>query len=135
MKIRFGIAITIILVSLFVLAFGISNEKNKNSILVIDLIDLLKGPEHLRKREVRVRGYVKIGSILRYYGDQVNFVMEQGNRQLDVAYRGKTQLPDTFSDGAPIRVDGRLDSDNRFLAERIEAKCASKYEVPLGLEK
>ena len=42
---------------------------------------------------------------------------------------GRDPLPDTFRDRAQALCDGRLRSDGVFEAKKIQAKCASKYEV------
>ncbi|OYT68461.1 MAG: cytochrome c biogenesis protein CcmE, partial [Chloracidobacterium sp. CP2_5A] len=41
-------------------------------------------------------------------------------------------LPDTFRDGAQALADGRMQPDGTFHANRIQAKCASKYEAKPG---
>ena len=56
-----------------------------------------------------MRGFVKPGSILRY-GDKADFVMTLDGRDLKVHFDGGTQLPDTFTDAAPVRADGRMDA-------------------------
>jgi len=51
---------------------------------------------------------------------------------LNVSYIGRDPLPDTFKDGAQALVEGRLASDGHFVAEQVQAKCASKYEANPG---
>ena len=46
---------------------------------------------------------------------------------LSVRYLG-IDVPDVFADGAEVVVEGRVDGE-RFMAERVLAKCPSKYEV------
>jgi len=41
-------------------------------------------------------------------------------------------LPDTFKDGAQCLVEGKVQPDGRFVAETVQAKCASKYEAAPG---
>ena len=130
MKFRLGLSIFLILASLAVIAFGLGNPERSSVIPILDLSELVDHPDKFYEQEVRIRGFVKSGSILRHYGDRAEFIMEQEGRELRVSYSGKSQLPDTFSDGAPLRVDGRLKVDNTFRSIRIEAKCASKYEAP-----
>ena len=48
---------------------------------------------------------------------------------LDIPYTGSDPLPDTFRDNAQALADGRLGSDGVFRANKIQAKCASKYEA------
>ena len=130
MKFRFGLSIFLILLSLAAMAFGLGNSNGSNVIPILDLFELVDSPQKFQQREVRLRGFVKAGSILRQHGDRAKFIMEQEGRELEVLYLGRTQLPDTFTDGIPIRADGYLSPDKTFHSKRIEAKCASKYETP-----
>jgi cytochrome c-type biogenesis protein CcmE len=79
----------------------------------------------------RVSGSVEEGSIQRV-GSQVQFVLDEENLRLKVAYTGSDPLPDTFKGGALALADGKLDKDGVFRAGRIQAKCASKYEAKPG---
>ena len=59
-------------------------------------------------------------------------LVEEGKR-LPVSYVGTDPLPDTFKDGAQCLVEGKVQPDGRFVAETVQAKCASKYEAaPAG---
>jgi cytochrome c-type biogenesis protein CcmE len=82
-------------------------------------------------RNLRVGGDVESGSIQRV-GGQVVFVLIQDGRKIKVAYTGRDPLPDTFRDGAQALADGKLERDGVFRAAKIQAKCASKYEVKPG---
>ena len=54
-------------------------------------------------------------------------------KDLSVSYIGNDPLPDTFKDGAQALVEGRLMPEGGFVAEQVQAKCASKYEAsPIG---
>jgi cytochrome c-type biogenesis protein CcmE len=82
-------------------------------------------------KRLRVGGDVAAGSIQRV-GKEVQFVLIQDKLRLKVAYTGSEPLPDTFRDGAQALADGKLDHDGIFRAAKIQAKCASKYEVKPG---
>lgn len=82
-------------------------------------------------KRLRVGGDVAAGSIQRV-GKEVQFVLIQDKLKLKVAYTGSEPLPDTFRDGAQALADGKLDRDGVFRAGKIQAKCASKYEVKPG---
>jgi cytochrome c-type biogenesis protein CcmE len=84
----------------------------------------------LRQR-MRVSGHVMQGSIHRLPG-RVDFVLEEEGKTLPVSYVGTDPLPDTFQDGAQALVEGREMPDGRFVAEEVQAKCASKYEAVPG---
>ena len=76
---------------------------------------------------LRVNGKVVHGSIDRYdTGEDVGFVMTDGDATLAVYYRGI--IPDTFVDGADVVVEGQLQDDGVFAAHNLLAKCPSKYE-------
>jgi cytochrome c-type biogenesis protein CcmE len=83
------------------------------------------------RQRIRVGGDIRAGSIQRHSG-RVDFVIEQEGHALEVSYVGKDPLPDTFVDGAQALVEGRRASDGRFVAEQVQAKCASKYEAAPG---
>jgi cytochrome c-type biogenesis protein CcmE len=77
---------------------------------------------------LRVGGDVRPGSIVKT-ATQVSFVLYQGAQSLNVVYSGNDPLPDTFKDNAQALADGRLGPDGVFEANKIQAKCASKYEA------
>lgn len=79
-------------------------------------------------QRLRVGGDVVAGSIIRN-GSGVSFLLKQDARTLKVVYNGSDPLPDTFKDGSQALADGRLGSDGVFEANKIQAKCASKYEA------
>lgn len=140
MRFRLFLCFSVILVSLAFLAFGLKNSSSQDSILVIDTSKAAQKPSVFSRKsqQIRLRGFVKPGSILRSWGDQARFIIEQDGYGFPVFYRGKTQLPDTFTDGAPIRVDGYIkasppqaNTDEYWIdASRVEAKCTSKYKAP-----
>lgn len=85
------------------------------------------GPEH---RGLRVHGYVVEGSIDKAMQEgHVDFAIQDDGSPdfLPVRYLG-IDLPDVFADGAEVVVEGRM-QDGSFVAERVLAKCPSKYEV------
>jgi cytochrome c-type biogenesis protein CcmE len=77
---------------------------------------------------MRVSGNVRNGTIEHAAG-RVNFVLEEQGKALNVSYVGRDPLPDTFKDGAQALVEGRLAPEGHFVAEQVQAKCASKYEA------
>ena len=75
---------------------------------------------------------MKVGSIQHYSG-RTDFVLVEQGKGLTVSYVGTDPLPDTFKDGAQCLVEGKVQPDGRFVAETVQAKCASKYEAaPAG---
>jgi len=78
-----------------------------------------------------VAGDVKAGSIQHLVG-RVDFVLMEQGKGLPVSYVGTDPLPDTFKDGAQCLVEGKVSPDGHFVAETLQAKCASKYEAAPG---
>lgn len=77
---------------------------------------------------IRVGGIVAEGSIERR-GGQVSFRLAQDANAIPVVYVGTDTLPDTFVDGAQAVVEGNYVHGGELRAEKIQAKCASKYEA------
>jgi cytochrome c-type biogenesis protein CcmE len=125
---KFGIGIGIIVASLGCLAW-IGYGESKTYYHTIAELQELKG-EALKHR-MRVGGTVEAGSIRRFSG-RVDFVLQGEGKSLPVSYIGGDPLPDTFKDQAQALVEGRPASDGRFVAEHVQAKCASKYEAAPG---
>ncbi len=72
-------------------------------------------------------GDVKPGSIQK--GARLRFELMQAEKSLSIVYVGSDTVPDTFNDRAQAVVDGRYDGAQKiFLADKLQAKCASKYE-------
>ena len=76
----------------------------------------------------RVHGFVLDGSIQKDLpAGHVDFVIRGTDQStLPVRYQG-IDVPDLFADGAEVVVEGRF-AGGRFLADRVMAKCPSKYE-------
>jgi cytochrome c-type biogenesis protein CcmE len=87
-----------------------------------------------RAHRMRLAGIVEEGSIKRGSG-HVDFTLEEQGKTLSITYVGSDPLPDTFKDKSQALVEGRPGSDGRFVAEHVQAKCASKYEAAPGGDK
>ena len=125
---KFGIGIGVIVVSLCFLAW-LGYGESKTYYHTISELQTLRGSD--LSHRIRVGGTVVPGSIHRFTG-RVDFVLEEQGKGLPVSYVGNVPLPDTFKDGAQALVEGRLAPDGHFVAEQVQAKCASKYEAAPG---
>ncbi len=99
----------------------------------VTIAELQRMGEQAYARRLRVAGDVAEGSIHRD-GSRVFFTLvqqekDQPARSIPVVYVGTDPLPDTFRDHAQALADGSFGRDGVFLARKIQAKCASKYEV------
>lgn len=125
---KFGIGIGIIVVSLAFLAW-LGYGESKTYYHTIAELQTLSGSA--RTQRMRVAGTVEDGSI-RHLSGRIDFVLVGEGKTLPVSYIGTDPLPDTFKDKAQALVEGRPGPDGRFVAEHVQAKCASKYEAAPG---
>ena len=63
---------------------------------------------------------------------RVDFVLEGEGKSLPVSYVGSDPLPDTFVDKSQALIEGKPTPEGRFVADHVQAKCASKYEAAPG---
>jgi len=128
---KFGIGIGIIVVSMASLAW-LGYGESKTYYHTLAELDTLKGSE--RNQHMRIGGNVQAGSIHRMTG-RVDFVLEGEGKALPVSYVGSDPLPDTFVDKSQALIEGKPTAEGRFVADHVQAKCASKYEEAPGGEK
>src|SRR5579884_3932535 len=122
---KFGVLMTLVVGSLVWLAVGGVKDTKTYYKTIPELQAMGTSAQGQR---IRVGGDVQPGSIQKT-DSKVSFVLHQGGQTLRVVYAGSDPLPDTFRDNAQALADGRLGPDGVFQANKIEAKCASKYEA------
>ena len=125
---KFGAGIGVIVAALAFLAW-LGYGESKTYYHTIAELQTLTGSA--KSQRMRIGGTVATGSIRRLSG-RVDFVLEGEGRTLPVSYVGSDPLPDTFVDKSQALVEGRPGPDGRFVAEVVQAKCASKYEAAPG---
>jgi cytochrome c-type biogenesis protein CcmE len=122
---KFGVGIGVIVISLGALAW-LGYGESKTYYHTIAELPSLQGAA--RSHRLRVGGTVEPGSIRRLSG-RVDFVLQGEGKSLPVSYVGSDPLPDTFVDKSQALVEGSLARNGSFVAEHVQAKCASKYEA------
>jgi len=122
---KFLVGSGIIVVTLALLAYVGYTQSKTYYHTISELGSLRSAALHQR---MRVSGNVRNGTIAHVDG-HVNFTLTEQGQDLSVSYVGSDPLPDTFKDGAQALVEGHLASDGHFVAEQVQAKCASKYEA------
>jgi cytochrome c-type biogenesis protein CcmE len=132
---KFAALMTIIIGTLIWLASA-GMPETQTYYKTIKELNQLSGKE--RSKKLRVAGDIEKGSIVRK-ADTVEFTLREEGLLLRVAYNGRDPLPDTFKDGAQALADGRMGPNGVFEANKIQAKCSSKYaakpgEAPAGLK-
>lgn len=119
---------------LFIVAFAsvaiglMSYALRENINLFYPPSKIIAGEAPVDKR-IRAGGCVLPGSVKRS-GDSldVGFLVTDGAAQLEIHYSGI--LPDLFSEGEAVVVNGRLDGDGVFQATEVLAKHDENYTPP-----
>lgn len=125
---KFSVGAVVILGTLVWLGW-VGASQSKSYYHTISELSSLKGAA--RQQRMRVSGDVVEGSI-RHLPGRIDFVLSEQGKTLLVSYVGDAPLPDTFKGGAQALAEGRLMPDGRFVAEQVQAKCASKYQATPG---
>jgi cytochrome c-type biogenesis protein CcmE len=93
--------------------------------------EVLTKPADFRGRELRVEGDLKQGSIqFRESPCEYRFTLGKEGKEMPVRFP-QCIVPDTFKDGVGLQVtvQGKLTGDGYFMANKVIAKCPSKYEM------
>ena len=120
---KFGAAISIIVLTLAYLAFLGAQESKSYYVTIKELHGM---GDTAYTRNLRVAGNVQPGSI-KMNGPNADFVLVENDQTLRVIYKGSEPPPDTFKDNAQALAIGGFKRDGVFYANELQAKCASKY--------
>ena len=105
--VRFGAAITIIVLALGYVAYtGVQENKS----YYFTLTELQKMHDQAYNKHLRVSGFVQPGSIKRN-GTHVDFVLTENGNVMPVNYKGTEPPPDTFKDKSQALAIGDLGKD------------------------
>ena len=114
-----GISISVILI---LTAF------EKNLMYFYSPTELING-DAPKARSFRIGGLVVTDSVIRNSDDlKVSFILTDMVNEVKVIYEGI--LPDLFREGQGIVANGKLQSDNIFIAEQVLAKHDENYMPP-----
>jgi len=128
-KLKFVVGSVVIILAVILLAIqGMQEDTTMSYSKSVSEVVMLG--DRAQAMTLKVNGDLKKGSIVRNEMD-LDFVITEGNSELQIHYIGKDPIPDTFNNDmdAEVIVSGKLQPDGVFNAERIQAKCASKYEA------
>ena len=124
-KVKFIVGGIIIAVAIIYLVYsGIQ----KTGLYYLTVSEIKKEGSMAYGQSTRVNGNVLDGSI--QWDSQegtLRFIISDGENKLPIIYRGVA--PDTFRGGAEVVVEGKYTPENIFEADKIMAKCPSKYEA------
>lgn len=122
-KLKFGFGIGVILL---VVTWEAISGFQQSKTYYVTVSELTSGK--VTRHRVRVGGVIAADSIERR-GDKVSFRLSQDALTIPVNYIGSDTLPDTFRAGAQAIIEGDYEADGSFRAEKVQAKCASKYQA------
>jgi cytochrome c-type biogenesis protein CcmE len=92
--------------------------------------DFMGGSESVQNSSLRLAGKVKDGTVKRDLEQMLlTFVLTGETSEIPVSY-SKT-VPDNFTEGIEVVVDGRLNPSGNFEAEKLMTRCESKYKAKL----
>ncbi len=128
-KVKFIVGSVVIGLAVILLAVqGMKEDDTMSYSKTVSELSILG--DRAKSMSLKVNGDLKKGSIVRN-GLDLEFVISEGGLDLPIHYIGTDPIPDTFNNDmdAEVVVSGRLADNGVFKAERIQAKCASKYEA------
>ncbi len=122
-----GVALSVLVVGgglAFVVADSIDSAQYYRTIP-----ETVSHEQELAGQHFRISGKVKPGSLESDStgGLHHRFVLEEAGDTLVVVYDGA--LPDAFSEGLDVVVEGVLLQNGQFQADEVIARCPSKYEA------
>jgi cytochrome c-type biogenesis protein CcmE len=123
-QLKFAVGSVIIILALSYLAYS-GYQETKTYYHTVPELYAMK--EQAYGVAIQVSGDVMPGSIKRD-GKVVDFIIGQEPQTLKVRYVGTDPLPDTLIDRATAMATGKMGRDGVFVANKMMAKCASKYE-------
>ena len=124
-KLRF-IFLALILASVILTVFLIL-QSLRNNIIYFKSPSEIKFLIELSKKKIRVGGMVKEQSVS-INSNEVNFIITDFKNEINVIYTGA--VPNLFSEGKGVVVEGFLNDKNYFSATKILAKHDENYMPP-----
>ncbi len=117
-----------ILVGISISAILILTAFEKNLMYFYSPTEIING-DAPKTRSFRIGGLVVTDSVIRNSDDlKVSFILTDMVNEVKVIYEGI--LPDLFREGQGIVANGKLQSDNIFIAEQVLAKHDENYMPP-----
>ena len=123
------------LISAVIVAFIVLKSLEENVIYFFSPTEIYNKENISFNKKIRIGGLVKEGS-LNNNQTLINFVVTDLNNEIIVSYSGS--LPNLFSEGKGVVVEGKLKDKKYFIADKILAKHDENYmppEVSEALEK
>ncbi|MEK6977285.1 MAG: cytochrome c maturation protein CcmE [Candidatus Hydrothermarchaeota archaeon] len=125
-ELKLLLAVAIIAVSLWFAAGATENFLNP----IRYVSEVAAQPQDYMGRSVQVAGLIVEGSWVEVGPNAYSFLLTDGNATIKVEYAGP--LPGTFKPGVGITAIGTMTGADTLRAEKLLAKCPSKYQQELG---
>ena len=122
-------------ISAGVIIFAILKSLEENVVYFLSPTEIYNKENISFDKKIRVGGLVKIDSIIKKE-KSINFIITDLKEEIFVSYVGL--VPNLFSEGKGVVVEGRLRDKKYFVADKILAKHDENYmppEVNKALEK
>ena len=121
------IFMTFLLVGLIMVVFVVLKSLEANVVYFFSPSELYSKEDISFNKKIRVGGLVKDGSIINNE-TSINFIVTDLNSEIIVSYKGS--LPNLFSEGKGVVVEGKLKDKKYFIADKILAKHDENYMPP-----
>ena len=119
--------LTLFFIILISIIFIILKSLEKNVVYFLSPSEIYKDENVSLNKRMRVGGLVKVNSVTK---NQTNiiFVITDLKKEIVVSYNGL--VPNLFSEGKGVVVEGKLKDKKYFIADKILAKHDENYMPP-----
>lgn len=124
-EVKFALGVIIIILILVMSANNIGTFLNPLKFVS----EVTAQPEEYMGRNVQVVGFIVNGTWNQTGPFDYSFRLTDGNATIDVEYSG--EVPGKFKPDVGITVIGTLVTPEKVLANKLLAKCPSKYEADI----
>ncbi len=118
---------TFLLATSIVIVFVVLKSLEENVVYFFSPTELYNKEDISFNNKIRVGGLVKDGSIIKNQ-TSINFIVTDLSNEIIVSYKGS--LPNLFSEGKGVVVEGKLKDKKYFIADKILAKHDENYMPP-----
>jgi cytochrome c-type biogenesis protein CcmE len=119
--------LSLLLIFLVITVFFILRSLTSNILYFKSPTDIQLSQDIISNNKIRVGGMVKKNSI-NINNKEIKFIITDLKNEIVVSYSGT--VPNLFSEGKGVVVEGRLQDKNFFIADRILAKHDERYMPP-----
>ena len=116
-----------LLLSAFIVIFVVLKSLEENVIYFFSPTEIYNKENISFNKKIRVGGLVKEDSLTNNQ-TLINFIVTDLNNEIVVSYSGS--LPNLFSEGKGVVVEGKLKDKKYFIADKILAKHDENYMPP-----